>query len=108
MSVFRGDHRVLGAVGLFALLRYEQEQRMAVPTAHAGHHRIECSRCGSVVAQCRCIGPKPVSYQEGCDECPPSAAVPPLEPTLRLLIDAYGAGAVADALTYLRSTETPR
>ena len=40
------------------------------PWLHEGHGRVICSHCGSVVAQCRCVGTKPTSYQDGCEQCP--------------------------------------
>lgn len=88
--VFRGDddHRERGGVGLHVLLAYQQEGRMAVPTSHAGHSRIECSRCGTLVAQCRCMGPKPTEYVNGCDACASTPESP--DATLRTLIGAYG------------------
>lgn len=33
------------------------------------HARYECS-CGKLIAQCRCIGPKPtIIVPNGCEEC---------------------------------------
>jgi hypothetical protein len=39
-----------------------------VPVNPHGHYRVECSSCGKVIRQCRCMGPKTIIY-ETCDQC---------------------------------------
>lgn len=34
----------------------------------ANHYIVKCEGCGEVVRQCRCPGPKAVTY-ETCEEC---------------------------------------
>lgn len=38
-----------------------------------GHFMEICSRCGNVVNQCRCMGPKEVRHVDGCYKCNASA-----------------------------------
>lgn len=35
-----------------------------------GHFKTVCSKCHSVVAQCRCMEEKPTNYVDGCPSCP--------------------------------------
>ena len=39
-----------------------------VPVNPQEHYRVECSSCGKVIRQCRCIGQKTIIY-ETCDQC---------------------------------------
>jgi hypothetical protein len=37
-------------------------------TASTEHYKIICSKCGDVISQCRCMGPKEIRYSV-CDRC---------------------------------------
>jgi hypothetical protein len=44
------------------------QRAMLIPVAPNEHYLVECPSCGTVIRQCRCIGPKTIIH-EICDKC---------------------------------------